>query len=173
MFTIDAETFDLMKQDVMNGKCLSTSGTLVQSKTVTNRLFWQSGSAPEDLRKKILEIMTFLDPEMFLMDIQSVQQPYRTDSEQPDDGGSASVLDVLSKKMVWEYLSYTNAEQDDCEYCSLMRCENRLFQKHQIYTNGKLSCPVLLKLKTAYRHNRGVIISTRKRAFYSNETRSG
>ncbi|XP_035900851.1 uncharacterized protein LOC118507021 [Anopheles stephensi] len=151
--TLCAESFDMMKADVMSGKSLSTSGTLVKSKLL-NSLFWHSYYARDPVKETLdaHQPKTLFEP-----------RPTAQDYAEPAGNECASVLDSLNKEIVWEYLSIPNAEEEGCEYCNILPAEKQLFPKHQLYRNGNLNCPVLMAMKSAYLHNKGKSFSSKRR----------
>ncbi|XP_052890739.1 uncharacterized protein LOC128298963 [Anopheles moucheti] len=121
MLTIHKDSFDMIEQDV-------ASGTLEKSK-ILNCLFWKSNDT--------------CDPAKVLN--QSDNQPSRPSS---NPNVTDSMLDKLDKHALWDALSAPNLEDDGCEYCTMQPVERQRFPKHFMYTNGKLTCPLLLSQRT-------------------------
>uniref|UniRef100_A0A182MM39 Uncharacterized protein n=1 Tax=Anopheles culicifacies TaxID=139723 RepID=A0A182MM39_9DIPT len=125
MYTINKNTYDMMK-------CNPTSGTLEKSK-ILNCLLWNSSGHPETV------------PAINGATIR--QYPIDRNEKRVAPNAAYSVMDKLDKHAIWTCLRVPNAEEDECEYCGMQPDEKRMYFKHQMYTNGKLTCPVLLTLE--------------------------
>ncbi|XP_053660800.1 uncharacterized protein LOC128709806 [Anopheles marshallii] len=127
MATIHKDSLDMMEKD-------AASGTLEKSK-ILNCLFWKSND--------------IYDPVAMIG--QSIDQPHADNGQHSRQSSQPnvtdSVLDLLDKHALWKCLSVPS-DDDGCEYCTLQPIEMQLFPKHHIYTNGKLSCPLLLARET-------------------------
>uniref|UniRef100_A0A182QHM1 Nanos-type domain-containing protein n=1 Tax=Anopheles farauti TaxID=69004 RepID=A0A182QHM1_9DIPT len=164
MYTINKETLELAKQEIVLGEHPVASGRFVKSK-LTNRLVWHGSDTRDPVRDLEGALgISFNTIEMRcqpLIVTGSTMSPTSVSSSMESPSGSEQSVqsmlsggspeqDMANRQQMWKHLvAAADTNGEDCEFCAVDPAGSPFYPKHRMHSpDGTLICPVLLESET-------------------------